>query len=944
MEINKHRWLLRLPTYGLLLSFCAAAPALAADGRVEGTVTDGSGSVRLSGAIVRLDGRQAATSRDGRFSFSGIPEGTYTLTIEYLGAEPATQEVTVLPNQTVMETVRIGDENVRLESLLVVGQLASSSRSLNRQRSADNVINVISSDAIGQLPDANVAEALQRAPGVFIERDQGEGRFFGIRGIAPDLNASTINGLNLTAPEDDRRAVALDVVPSDIIGSLKVSKTLTPDMEGNAIGGAVDVEGLSGFDREGRTFNIFGEGSYNDLESQSSPKFGATYTDILDLGGKDNFAIAAAFSWFDRDFGSDNQESGGAWVPDLENADGSEFQGLEEMEQRDYAVNRERLGLALNLDWRISPNTELYLRNLYSEFSDDELRTRNTWAFDEGEAVNGSLGSATFFGAEMERDIRDRFEEQTIWSSILGGRSFVGRSWTLDYSIGYSKSDESEPTANNFVFVGEDFTLGYEGLGSVVNLFGGDRAFDGSNFELDEVTLEDNFTEDEATTFKLDAQYDVDYETYPGYIKFGVLGRYRSKSQVADIDVYDGGFGDALLSQFSAEAPDYGLGRFGPGLDSRALASFVGSNLGSFERNDDDSLIDSNGENFDVDEDVLAAYLMSSADWGNFRLIYGVRWEDTEVDNSATVVVLDDASGNLTSALQTESNSYDNWLPSINLRYQVDDNLIVRAAWSESLARPLFSQLRFGGIVEIEEDDGEVVLEAEVGNPSLLPTEANNFDLSLEWYSGGIGVLSGGLFYKDLENVVGLADVGDVFDLSTIAPGISIDDAEVIQPINAGDGEIFGAEVSWIKQFDRLPGPWSGLLLSANLTWSDSEATVPGRDEKVALPLTSDLIWNLALGYETGRLSLRLAGTYRDDRMLELGGDASEDIFEDEHLQWDLTAKYFVTDRLQLYASVINITDEPFYVYQGNSDLNAQYEDYGVTYGIGLRYSFSEGR
>ena len=146
-----------------------------------------------------------------------------------------------------------------------------------------------------------------------------------------------------------------------------------------------------------------------------------------------------------------------------------------------------------------------------------------------------------------------------------------------------------------------------------------------------------------------------------------------------------------------------------------------------------------------------------------------------------------------------------------------------------------------------------------------------------------------------------------------------------------------------MKQFDGLPAPWNGLLASANLTWSDSEATVPGRDEKVDLPLTSDLIWNLALGYETGRLSLRLAGTYRDDRLLELGGDPSEDIFEDEHMQWDFTVKYFVTDRLQLYASIINITDEPFYVYQGSSDLNAQYEDYGITYGIGMRYSFSEG-
>ena len=911
-------------------------PVFAADGRLVGTVTDGSGATRLAGAIVRIDGRQASTGNDGRFTFNALPEGTYTLTVEFLGAGTETREVVIRPDQTVNETIRLGEDVIRLENILVVGQLASSSRALNRQRAADNLINVISADAIGQLPDANVTEALQRAPGVFIERDQGEGRFFGIRGIAPDLNATTINGLNLTAPEDDRRAVALDVVPSDIIGSLKISKTLTPDMEGNAIGGAVDVEGLSGFDREGRTLNIFGEASYSDLVDKTSPKFGVTYTDTF---ADETFAIAASLSWFDRDFGSDNQESGGAWKNDLENVDGAEFTGMEEIEQRDYLVNRERLGLALNFDWRASETTELYLRTLYSEFSDDELRLRNTWAFEEGDAVIGTDTSARWEGAEMERDLRDRFEEQTITSLVLGGQSLIGNRWTWDYKLGYSLADETEPKASSYVFKGEDFTLGYDGIGEVVNLIGSDDAFDGDNFELDEVGLENNFTEDKARSFQLDGQYDINTEAYPGFIKFGLLGRARTKTAIADIDVYDGGFDDVLLSQFATSPPDYGLGRFGPGLDAAALEAFVLANLDSFERDDDSSLIDSNGENFDIDEDVYAAYLMSQVDFIDFRLVYGVRYEDTDVSNRASVVVADGVTGDLVLEEQSTSSSYDNWLPSVNLTWAPGNDIIVRAAYFESLARPLFSQLRFGGVVEIDEDDGETSLEAEVGNPNLLPTEASNFDLAVEWYTGGIGILSGGIFYKDLENIIVTADVTDTFDLEDIAPGIPIDDAEIVQPINGSSGEIFGAEFNWVKQFDSLPAPWNGLIASANLTWSDSEATVSGRDEKIDLPLTSDLIWNLAVGYESGRTSIRLAGTSRDERLLELGGDPEEDLYEDKHLQWDFSAKYFITDKIQIFASIINITDEPFYAYQAEPRFNAQYEEYGRTYSLGLRWT-----
>lgn len=924
---------------GLLL---LSLNAFGANGRVEGVVTEASGG-KLGGAIVRLNGREVTAGRDGRFVFASVPEGTHTLSVDYLGAAAESREIVVRPDQTTVESFRLAASGANIENILVIGQVASKSSSLNQQRAADNIINVIASDAIGQLPDANVSEALQRAPGVFIERDQGEGRFVGFRGIAPDLNVTTINGINLPAPENNRRAVALDVVPSDILEGLVIAKTLTPDMDGNAIGGSVDVKGLSAFDREGRTFNMTGEASYNDLEEQTSPKLGLTYTDTFGAGGDDDvFGVAASISWFDRDFGSDNIETDGGWPSDLETVGGAEFKGAEEIERRNYIITRERFGAALNFDWRVSEFTQLHWRNLVSEFSDDEQRTRVEHKFDDGDAIAGSATSATWEGAEMDRDFKDRLEEQTIFSSVVGGQTQLTEAWLLDYNVGYSRSDEEEPNRQDTDFAGEGFTLGYDSIGARPNLTASADSFDPANFELDEIVIENNLTEDEESSFRIDATRDLNFGDNPSIIKFGVKGRYRNKTNDQRVDVYDGGFGDATLADFATGSPAYGLGEFGPGVDRSALREFFRANVGSFERNDDDSLIDSSGGNYDIDEDVLAGYAMTRIDAEALRVVLGVRYEDTEVSNRGTTVTLDDVNGALLLSETSTERSYQNWLPSLNVRYRFSDDLILRGAYFASLARPGFSDMRFGGVIEIEEDGGETELSAEIGNPDLETTEADNFDLSLEWYTGGIGLLSAGIFYKDLSDIIVLADVTDSFNLGTIAPGRVIDDAEVIQPINGNDGEIFGVELAWVQQFENLPSPWNGLLISANATFADSEATVPGRDEKIDLPLTSETTWNLSLGYESERLSLRLAGSYRDERLLELGESSEFDRVEDEHLQWDLTARYFVTDDIQVFANVINITDEPFYAFFGDSRFNSQFEEYGRTYGVGIRYSISQ--
>lgn len=318
------------------------------------------------------------------------------------------------------------------EHVEVVGQAASIDQALKEQRNSDNIESVVHADGVAQLPDANVAEAVQRLPGISVERDQGEGRFVSVRGLGPDLNSVTINGTLVPSPESARRAVALDVLPSELVQSLSVIKTLTPDMDANSLGGTVDVQSLSAFDHKGLFYTGTSEAGYNQNTHQTSPKFSGAISDRFSLGdGIDNFGVAAALSWNKRDFGSDNVETGGAW-------DFNDGARLNSFEQRVYDISRERTGGGLNFDYKPDDDTQLYLRTLYSRFKDSETRNSTSLEFDKPQAA-GELGKA-----KAKRKLKQREETQEIQSYVFGGERMLGL-WTLSGQAGYSTSSEDSP-------------------------------------------------------------------------------------------------------------------------------------------------------------------------------------------------------------------------------------------------------------------------------------------------------------------------------------------------------------------------------------------------------------------------------------------------------------------------------------------------------------------
>jgi TonB-dependent receptor len=913
------------------------APSSWADSIVEGRITDVNNKVYFQGAQVQIKelSLSVISERDGSFRFDKLPEGKYTLIIKYIGSADVIEKIAVVDGQVISKNFVIGatdSSEKELDNIIVYGQRAGQASAINRQKNANKLVSVISSDGIGQLPDQNAAEALQRMPGIFIERDQGEGRFVGIRGIDPNLNNVTINGLNVPSPEAGVRSVALDVIPSELISSLEVSKTVTPDMDASAIGGSIEVKSLSAFDRNERSYSFTAQASHNELVSETSPKVSGSYTDIYSLAGGSQLGVAGAVSWFKREFGSHNMETDGGWGTfDYEDAaTGEEVEafGAEEIEQRFYAIERERLGAALNFDLYTSATDKYYLRTLYSKFSDDEYRLRNQFKYAKGQidlTVN-SNNSAKFIDAKMERDTKDRYEAQKIFSVISGGENQLGN-WLVEYSIGYSKASEAEPDRIDATFAAKGLNLGYLSSGPIPQLSFSPESQDLNNFALDEVAYENNLAEDEEVTLALDLSKDFVWNNHNGQLKFG--GKYRSREKFNRVDaaIYDGGFSDGSGEDITGQAfnsgiVDFNLGEFGPGLSQSQLSSYVLSNKHNFELNSLESDIESKGNSYNSNEDVLALYAMVNIDLNDWNIVAGVRYEDTSFStsgNKVDLIVDDSSAGDGSETVNITpwqgAKDYANFFPSLNVRYNISDQLISRFAYTQTIARPTFGDTAAYQLIETEvvEDNGEITVErkAEVGNPELEPYEAENLDLSIEYYPGTIGVLSAGLFHKEIANYILNEEVQDNGQWSGFE--------EVIQPQNGGSASLTGLELAWNKTFN------SGVLLGLNGTFVSA-------DEK--LPNQADTVGNVMLGFENNDISLRLSSTYKSENFKFTDNDA--DVYQDAHMQIDFSAKYFINNTTQIYFNAVNLNDEPYYLYHNEAQYNYQYEEYGRSFELGI--------
>jgi len=778
-----------------------------------------------------------------------------------------------------ISTSALAEENVTLDKFEVIGQAAQISKALNEQRNSHNIKSVIHADGIGQLPDDNAAEALQRLPGVSVENDQGEGRFVTVRGLAPELNSVSINGTLIPSPESGTRAVALDVLPSELVQSLSVVKTLTPDMDANSLGGTIEVQTLSGFDHDGLFYTVTGEANHDTNVSETSPKFSGAASNIFDVTGG-QFAIAAAVSWQDRDFGSDNVEADGNW-DDLD----TDSPVLNEFEMRDYVITRERKGFGLNFDYKTNDNAKYYLRTQYTEFADTELRQRTKVVLEDD---------------ETERDLKDRTETQTIGSFTLGGEKSIG-AWTIAAQASYARSDEENPDYFSSAFKQEDTANSFTGTAKP-RVIGASTFADGSSYEFDEVELVKEKTTDTQKSIKFDLAKDYMWKDYDAQVKFGAKASRRNKDN--DVQVFEYDVDDSLtLADFSNGNVDYSLSDFGPSISSSAIRNWAAGETA--ELKEGDSLI----EDYDMQENITSAYIMNTVDLENWTVIAGIRYEHTDFE--AKGINYDADAEEIIGAVNAD-NDYGNWLPSLHARYYVSDDTQVRAAYTQSVVRPTFEALA----PSIEADGTD---EAVLGDPTLDPLESNNFDFGVEHYMGKTGAISAFAFYKDIDNFIYSATLEDY--------GV-YDEAETF--VNGDSADVYGIELAYTQKFDN------GFILGANLTLSKSDAEISanGSTRDIDLPGQSDRVGNVMVGWEDDKVSMRVSANYKSSYLSEVGDieDAVEDVYVDDQTFVDVSASYFFTKNMHVTFEAKNITDEPFYRYVGNEKYNTQYEEYGPSY------------
>lgn len=952
--MGSSRWLLGAAMGAIALG---SAPAIA--GEIEGNVIDATGTAGLRAVEVEIEelDRKVATASDGSFRFVDVPAGTYTLRADYIGAQAQEVSVTVPATGSVDADFTLAGIDGQI---LVVGQRANLGSALSRKRAADTVSDVITRDAIGQFPDQNVAESLRRLPGVNVLNDQGEGRFVSVRGLDPELNSTSLNGVRLPAPESDVRSVALDVISSDIIESIEVKKSLTPDMDADTIGASVEIKTTSAFDREKDLLVAKIEGSYNEKANELTPKASLDFASRLG----ENVGISGGVSYYQRTFETDNIEADD-WTDD----GGTPY--AQEIQYRDYDVERERISATLGMDFRAGETTELYIKGTWSQFDDQEYRRRLTFDFGdfEDEDLPTFVGSTATFSSDtaeftVERDVKDRFERQRIYSIVLGGETKLDSGFFAEYSASYAKASEREngsldPTQFEQDFEGDGDVIGDELLIAVdysdprVPLYqaAGNTSgfFDPAAYELKDIELTAlSSAEDEEYAGQFDAGYEMFMGNASLTLQAGAKGRFRKKTYDKTVEFYEwDGDGDYTLDTVQGYQT-YDIIGISPLPDFTAPTEFFYGNFDQFELQEIDSEFDSSVEDYRVDEAIMAGYVMATYDNGPLRAIGGVRYEHTKNDIFGNTVTLYEEDATLPDGTTATDDivvfapvqyekDYGHLLPSLNLRYEVQPDLLVRLAGYRSLVRPKLSKLAPRFAVEVNDEDE---IEGEFGNPDLDPYEAWNLDASLEWYMSRTGGISAAVFYKDVKNyIVDTVQEGVTFN------GIYADEAVI--PINGPSAEVFGAELSFSQALTMLPAPLDGLLVQANYTYTDATGMVPTDGDatdlrKITLPSTSKHTFNAVLGYEKGPLSLRLSGTYRDKYLDELGDEPDEDRYVDNHFQLDFSAKYQLTDMVQLFGEWININNAKYVAYNnlGNQRNLYQYEEYDWTAKFGARVVF----
>lgn len=913
------------------------------NGVISGKITDKEGNFSLPGATVRIaeSNRYTVSNQTGDFEFLNIPAGTYQVEVLYLGYQTQSQQVNVEEGKHAVINFVLASGSSTLNEVVVVGEaLRGQARALNQQKNNSNITNVISSDQVGRFPDSNVGDALKRVPGITMQNDQGEARNIIIRGLAPSLNSVTLNGDRIPSAEGDNRNVQMDLIPSDMISTIQVNKTLTPDMDADAIGGSVNL--VTRATPNGERISATLAGGYSPIRQKP------IYTAAFVYGNRfmnNKLGVVASGSYNDNDFGSDNIEA--TWVQD---DFGNTY--VEQQAIRYYNVQRIRRSVSLAADFKFNENNTIYANAIYNWRDDRENRYALTYDDMEpiynGETIAGFTGKVkreNKGGIDSDRGKSRRLEEQKVQNYSLRGEHLLSPKVDMDWSVNYATASEYKPNERYIEFEQEDLEM-TQNLNDYRKPLVTTTGEDLSSFALSELTQSTDDTDESELGAKVNFRFPLSViEGQKGRLRTGLRARIKDKQRNNSFYSYEPTAGDLTL----ADVPNvyYSGKNFNPGEKyvpgNFATATYLGgldlNNASLYDKEADPS--EYLAVNYKAKENIYAGYVRWDQDFNDkLSMIVGARVETTHIDYTGNRVLDEEE---LEGVIEN-TNTYTNVLPSLSFKYNSTQDFILRTAFTTSLARPDYYAL--APYINNIASDTEII----AGNPNLKATYAYNFDLMAENYFKSVGLVSGGFFYKNLKDFIYTYSNNQysAADFATDFPGQSNpvpagEQWTLVQQRNGDNVDVYGFEVAFQRQLDFLPGFMKYFGIYANYTYTDSKAKgiadEDGNERKdVSLPRTAPHMFNGSLSWEHGRFSGRTSVNFTSDYLDELGSDEFNDSYYDKQLFLDINASLKVTKNLRIFAEAKNLTNQPLRYYQGVSARVMQLEYYQARFNLGLKF------
>jgi TonB-dependent receptor len=973
---------------------------------ITGKVLDGGGAI-VPGAKLQLAplGVSVVSDDQGAFRFPEVPAGKYTVTVSYVGFAPLTSEIEVTSGQTLALELKLKVSNASEQILVEASRPHGEAESINETRNADNLLQVMPSEVITSLPNANVADAIGRFPSVTLYRIEGEGVYIQVRGTEPRLTNVTVDGITIPAPEPQVRQVRLDVIPSGMVDSIEMNKTLLANMDGNGIGASVNLHTKEAGERP--TVNLFSDGGYtNILNGRANYDFGGTVGKRF--GGSKRFGILGDASYDYQGRGIDNIQ------PALDPLSTFAIPFYDSNTIREYRYYRTRYGFDGSADYRVNNDTGIYLRGFYSDLKDwgDKWYYAPQSAAITGTAAAPIYPTATTKSSEPKFYTSSKRPNASVGTLILGGRTTHNDS-LFTYQISASRSYEVDSAGNpkaDFSWVGPNTYCDYIPSAQTdiyrphfanCDNSSSSPLLSAANWQFKDITTSTGRNADLQLTAQTSYSKSYNWAGHFGTFDLGFKFSNAHQTQDATENVYDS-FGSSaplmtqLLSNFSNTDyfnGSYFGGHYGQVSDFNQALNYTQANYqGNLDGQKTAS--DTYPNLFHTVEQVTAGYLMNALDFGKLHVNTGLRIENTRTltfgynltffgtysaktgtysggasnslctGNTAPVAP---AKGNCYTYAGVNNNpTYIDLLPSVQFRYSLTPDSSLRAVYARGVARPDPYQL----VPYVTEDSTASPTAVTIGNPSLRPEHANNYDLLYEYYLHPLGLIQGGFFFKQLTAPQVEASIPSGVNFANLPAGYFPPSVQAVlaeypgdvitQYTNGQNAYIYGLELSFQQHFGYLPGVLKGLGVSANYSYTASkEKGLPLRSDSPTTIDQSPNTFKISPTYDTKRFSLRVGLAYDQASLFQYmyvsptyvsGADPSGlgpkgpsgDIFTLTHFQVDAQASYRVYKGISAVVSGLNLNNEVFGYYQGSTPFVNQREYYKPTYTGGLRFNLGQ--